>query len=200
MKNTKDSNIISKAKNTNPLRVLYKKAGQIPTVKIIPNIFLLKKAIIKRHLDIIPYEGLYIICNNKQLMKCEQSNIVLSFRSIKGDLLVVDINKQKREFKSLSQEDIIWFTKDLINKSPIFPSSNTQISKYNINKSTSIFEREIDKDKNLTNYLEHFNSLYSKNINSKASFEKTLISVLTNLELVLASILKNNRNGDNING
>ena len=85
---------ISKAKNTNPLRVLYKKAGQMPTVKIIPNIFLLKKAIIKRHLNIIPYEGLYIICNNKQLMKCEQSNIVLSFRSIKGDLLVVDINKQ----------------------------------------------------------------------------------------------------------
>ena len=58
--------IETKAKNTNSIRVLYKKSGQVPAVKIINNVFKLKKAIVKNNLDIIPYETVYIICTNKK--------------------------------------------------------------------------------------------------------------------------------------
>lgn len=114
---TTDERILNKSKNTNSIRVLYKKIGQLPKVQIINNVFTLKKAIIKNNLDIIPYENLYIICNNKNLMKFMKPNIVLTFKSIKGVFILVDIDKNTREFKSLSQEDIIWFSQDLINKS-----------------------------------------------------------------------------------
>lgn len=38
----------NKVKNSNLIRVIHKKAGQLPTIKIITNIVILKKAIIKR--------------------------------------------------------------------------------------------------------------------------------------------------------
>lgn len=61
--------ILNKSRNSFPVRVIYKKVDQTPHVKIIKNISTLKKAIVKRNLDITPYEGSYIICNNSKLMK-----------------------------------------------------------------------------------------------------------------------------------
>ena len=55
----KKKNIIPKTQNTNSIRVLYKKVGQTPKVKIINNIYKLKKAIIQKKLDIVPYEKLF---------------------------------------------------------------------------------------------------------------------------------------------
>ncbi len=93
LKSSKD-NIIAKSKNTTPIRVLYKKTGQAPETKIIDNVFKLKKAIIKKNLDIIPYEKLYIICIDQKSISNTKSNIVLTFYSIYGDLILVDIDKK----------------------------------------------------------------------------------------------------------
>lgn len=168
-----DTHLINKANHTNSVRVIYKKAGQTPTVKIIPNVFTLKKAIIKNQLDIIPYESLYIICNNKQLMKYMQPNIVLPFRSIKGDFILINIDKQEREFKGLSQEDIIWYTQDLINKSFNNNTNNIlkAISKEYKQKAITYSERGFE------------------NINN-TNFEKALLQVLVDIELILSKILK----------
>ena len=173
-----DTHLMDKAKNTNSIRVLYKKVGQIPEVKIINNIYKLKKSIIKSNLDIIPYETVYIICNNKKLMKYMKPNIFLPLKRIAGDFILIDIDKKKREFKSLSQEDIIWYTKDLINKSPITTSKNINIPK--INNIQDIYETGFEDNRNT----------------KSNNFETTLLRAITNLELVLASILKNNKNGD----
>ncbi len=182
--------ILNKSRNNFLVRVIYKKVGQTPHVKIIKNISTLKKAIVKRNLDIIPYEGSYIICNNSKLMKYRKANIVLPFRSIRGDLILVNIDPQEREFNSLSQEDIIWFTKDLINKSPLPPSATLYISQANNQKVSSVYERDFEESRSRENYF--------KNINNH-NFEISLINVLSNLELILANLLKSNRNGDNRN-
>ena len=47
-----------------PIRVLYKKVGKAPKVKIISDVTKLKYAVVKQNLKIIPYENLYIICKN----------------------------------------------------------------------------------------------------------------------------------------
>ena len=173
-----DTQLIDKAKNTNSIRVLYKKVGQVPEVKIINNILKLKKAIIQNNLDIIPYETVYIICHNKKLMGYMKPNIFLPLKKISGDFILIDINKNEREFKSLSQEDIIWYTKDLINKSPL--TTSTKINRPKINNIKDIYERGFEDNRNT----------------KSNNFETTLLNALTNLELVLASILKNNKNGD----
>lgn len=179
MKNEK-SHIATKVKNNTPIRVLYKKTGQPPEIRIINNIFKLKKTIVTRNLDIIPYEKLYIICNNKKLCLNEKSNIVLTFNSIYGNLILIDIDKQKREFKGLSQNDIIWYSQDLINK-----SSNYNIPTKPINKFSKQHLPEI------------YNHDFQYTCSQTTNFEKTLINVLVNIELVLATILKNGDNKKN---
>lgn len=174
----KERKIIEKANNTNPIRILYKKTGQAPEVKIINNVLKLKKFIIKKNLDIIPYETVYIICSKlKKQDKTRTPNIVLDFYSIIGDLILVDIDRKKREFKGLSQEDIIWYTQDLINKS----------FNNNVNNTTK-FVYKSNKQKEILNVERGFEKDYSNK-----NFETSLLQVLTNIELVLASILKDNK-------
>lgn len=177
-KNSKVNTLISKSKNNMPIRVLYKKTGQAPEIKIINNVFKLKKAIIKRNLDIIPYENLYIICNNqKAISNIVKSNIVLTFCSIYGDLILVDIDKNLREFKGLSQEDIIWYSQDLINKSNI--SSNIRVTTKPIVK----------------NIMDFYEMNYEKDSNSKSmNYENNLLNSLTTIELSLIKLLRNKKN------
>ena len=156
-----------------PIRVLYKKVGQVPEVKIINNVSKLKKSIIKNNLDIIPYQTVYIICYNKKSMEYMKPNIFLSLKRIAGDFILIDIDKKKHEFKSLTQENIIWYTKDLINKAPINTFKKVNIPK--INNIQDIYERGFEDHRNA----------------KSNNFENTLINVLNNLELVLAMILKN---------
>lgn len=180
-KNKYEEKILTKSKNNFPIRVIYKKIDKPPKVKVIDNVFKLKKAIITRNLDIIPYENLYIICNNKKLTKPTHSNIYLPLNTILGDLILVNIDKKEREFKSLSQEEIIWYTKDLINK------SYTNINN-NINSTKKLSTK-------------NFKQFYERNFeneNNSFNFEKTLLNILINIESFLANILKNN--GDIKNG
>lgn len=172
MMNKKDNKIYAKSKNINSIRVLYKKVGKAPEIKIIPNVFTLKKAIVKKQLNIIPYEGAYIICNNNSFNDFMRANIILPLRTIKGDFIIINIDKNERELKSLSQEDIIWFAQNLINKMP--PSSPLNLKPSIL----STYSKTFDNDKR---YI---------------SFEKTLIDVLINLQSVLSDILKNKKNGD----
>ncbi len=185
----------NKNNQENTIRVLYKKVGQMPEVKIIKDISKLKQAIVKQNLSIIPYENLFIICKNPRLVKNMRGNIVLTFKSIYGDFILIDIDRKKREFISLEQEDIIWYTSDLINKSFINSSINNK--KYLSTKTSGFFERCFDSAKISdtfdifsTNKLDNLN--YSNEFNYNNNFKNTLINVLINIELVLASILRNN--------
>ncbi|MCX4303846.1 MAG: hypothetical protein OSJ66_07570 [Clostridia bacterium] len=166
---------IDKSKNNTPIRVLYKKTGQPPETRIIDNVFKLKKAIVKKNLTIIPYENLYIICNNIKFIQNEKANIILTFSSIYGDLILVDIDKKSREFKGLSQEDIIWYSQDLLNKTCNTTLTNTK--KNNKKDFSKVYERDTER--------EHNSKL------NVTDFEKALITVLINIEMTLSTLLGN---------
>ena len=44
-------------------------------------------------------------------------NILLDFYSLAGDIILVQIDRHTREFKSLTQENILWFTEFLNRRS-----------------------------------------------------------------------------------
>lgn len=87
--------LYEKASNKSKLRVLYKQNGKNPKVRIIPNVQILKRAIVNRTLDIIPYQNVFLICNNHDYMKATPINVVFDLFHISGDLLVVKINNDK---------------------------------------------------------------------------------------------------------
>lgn len=174
----KKKSTIPKAKNINSLRVLYKKVGQSPEVKIIKNIYKFKKAIIQKNLDIVPYEKSFIICHSNKLKLPMRPNIFLPLRRIIGDLIVVNIDKKTREFQSISQEDIIWFSKDLTSKSAKNLKITSQQRKLNF---PFIYERGVGNNK----------------YNNSPPFDKLLMSILVNMQLALATFLKNDGDDNN---
>ena len=106
IKRIKNKHLLSSKTNDvskNPIRVLYKKVGQPSEVKIISDVYKLKKAIIERSLDIIPYEKIFIICHSKKSNSNMFPNIFLPLKRILGDLIVVNIDKKEREFKRKSR-------------------------------------------------------------------------------------------------
>lgn len=179
-------NIIKKANNNMPIRVLYKKVGQTPNVKIIDNVYKLKKAIIKRNLDIVPYEHLFIICNSKRTRQNMKPNIYLPLTKIGGDLIVVKIDKKDREFKSLPQDDILWFSQDLINKN----GSNTTSIK--VTNNTKPITNTTEKQK----YFIDFYGRDFDNTNKQHNFENDLINALIGIEITLHGLLENNKKGE----
>lgn len=188
MKKRFNNKLYKKAKvvkdNDFQLRVLYKKVGQAPQIKIIKDIENFKKAIILDRLDIIPYKQVFIICNNQEYKRQMPINVFFSLNNIVGDLLVVDIDKNNREFKSLTQDQLLYYSKDLMGREPNKVQDN---NKYYSNTKTvkkvscAPYERDIETD---SIQLEH------------ANFEKSIIRILVNIELMLANILKNNELGD----
>lgn len=170
--------LYEKASNKSRLRVLYKQNGKNPRVRIIPNVQILKRAIVNRTLDIIPYQNVFLICNNQDYMKAIPINVVFDFFHVSGDLLVIKINKETREFESLSQEDIAWYTSDLIYRS-FNPKTIGTKARNNIT--------------NIENYLPKREKTIIEEQNY--NFETALIQTLTNMELTLASLLAtNNKN------
>lgn len=157
-----------------PIRVLYKKVGQAPEVKIIDDVHKLEETIIQKKLDIIPYEKIFIICHNKKSSLNMFPNIFLPLRRIMGDFIAVNIDKKEREFKSLSQEDIIWYSKDFINKSPRKIDSKSSNVKQKVNVK-DVYERGFEDNRRTPSI----------------SSDDALISMLIHLNLMLAKILKN---------
>lgn len=170
MRNKYPKKLINKANNKKQLRVLYKQVGKNPKIKIINDLSKLKRMIIQNNFEIIPYENIFIICNNKKISKSMPINIIFPFSHISGSLILVKIDKIERELKSLSQEDIIWYTRDLINKS------------YGTNKSKNF---QTIKKKYAEN---HERTL--ENDNNSFSFEKAVINVLINIERALIALIK----------
>ena len=193
--------IKEKAKNQKPIRVIYKKSGQDPEVRIIPNVFMLKRAIINKQLEILPYQNVFLVFNKQKEIQTEPINVIFDLCNIKGDLLVVQLDIKKREFESLSQEDIIWFTKDLINKKPVnakTPQIKNNVIDINYWKALKIQnknENQLSK-KQIKDYYSKELTIYDaeEKVVNGTSFETNLINVLTNIELTLASLLEIKKN------
>lgn len=177
-RNLQDEDIITKASNHQPIRVIYKKPNKAPEVKILNDVFKLKKAIIEKNLVIIPYQTLFLICHNKKLVPNMTQNIILDLSSIYGDLILVAIDRKARKFTSLSQEDMLWYLQDLNSKSSKEELAGTQKQNTPIQNFFGNFERDFEKD------------------TSSPNFETALLNVLTNIELLLAKSYQTDYEGD----
>ncbi len=171
-------NITTKASNHKPIRVIYKKPNKVAEVKILDDVFKLKKAIIEKHLVIIPYQTLFLICHNKKLAHNMTQNIILDLSSIYGDLILVAIDRKAREFTSLSQEDMLWYLQDLNSKSAKEELAEPQKQNNFVQNFFGNFERDFEKD------------------TSSKNFETSLLNVLTNIELLLAKSSQIDYEGD----
>ena len=186
--NEKEKQLLEKVRNIGLLRVIYKKPNSEPEVKIIDNVFKLKKAIVEYDLEIIPLQNVYIICHNKKQRKGMELNILLDFCSIAGDIILVQIDRRTREFKSLTQENILWFTEVLNRRSPNnLDFSQDYMQNYNnfSNVSSAYFNKARQNNNLQKNDLQN-------NKQPNTNFEEKLLDTLTNINLTLSYLIANN--------
>lgn len=90
-----------------PLRVIYKKVGQEAEERILKNEYKLKKYVVEGKLDIIPYDNIFILCPKQGTHL--KVNVFFDLFHVSGDLIVINIDREKKDFKSLSKSQIDWY-------------------------------------------------------------------------------------------
>ncbi len=99
------------------LRILYKKVGKLPKVKIIKNTLEAKQELVKGLIEVIPYKDMLLICNEEGKLLNESPNVIFDFDYIAGDCFVVGDDYENGDFKSLTNEQIEIAKADLTKRS-----------------------------------------------------------------------------------
>ena len=168
--------------------VLYKKTGTSPVIKVITNIFEIKKMIVCGNLDMVRYENCIIVCNNKDLQNNKIPNIVLDFKHISGDFFLVGYNPKIKDFRSLTKEEIEFYKSSLDRKSFQYDTYKKWVDKCTFTHFSS--------DKNC--YIE--NQAFEKNLSQKSNntFEKIeenqdvgkMLEMILNIQAVILKFIK----------
>ena len=100
-----------------PIRVLYKRTGKAPVVKIIFNVSKLKRLIVKKTLKMIRYEDYIIVCLTSKQNVGNIPNVILNFGNISGDFFFIGYNSKTKNFRSLNLKEIEFYVEELNRKS-----------------------------------------------------------------------------------
>lgn len=95
------------------MRVLYKKVGENPVVKIINASLEAKQELVGGLIEVVPYEDVLIICNEEGKILNMPPNVVFDYDYIAGDFFVIGDDYEHGDFKSLTKDEIEYYKKDL---------------------------------------------------------------------------------------
>lgn len=109
----KEDELINTAVPRGKMRVLYKKVGENPVVKIIEASLKAKQELVGGLIEVVPYEDVLIICNEEGKILNMPPNVVFDYDYIAGDFFVIGDDYKNGDFKSLTKEEIEYYKKDL---------------------------------------------------------------------------------------
>lgn len=166
--------------------VLYKKTGQAPVIKIIANMFEIKKMIVEGNLDMVRYENCIIVCNSLAKNINQIPNIVLDFKHITGDFFLIGYNPKIKDFRSLDKDEVKFYTDALDRKSFQYDKYKKWLEKCKfIAESSSNNKRLVPKlNRELGNNEE------SKTTSSP--YNEKMLEMILNIQAIILKYLKNN--------
>ena len=169
--------------------VLYKKSGASPVIKVITNIFEIKKMIVYGNLDMVRYENCIIVCNNKEFQKNKIPNIVLDFKHIAGDFFLIGYNPKTKDFRSLSKEEIEFYKSSLDRKSFQYETYKKWVEENNTsslssNQSTLIKEEGLEKNPIKILKSNFNNSEENQDMNK-------MLDMILNIQAIILKCIKN---------
>lgn len=175
--------------------VLYKKTGKAPIIKIITDMFEIKKMIVQGNLDMVRYENCIIVCNKRNKNQNTIPNIVLDFKHISGDLFLIGYNPKIKDFRSLNKDEIKFYRDVLDRKSFQYDKYKKWLEKCTFKIAKSVTNNDFEKyqkfHKDLA--LKLNNELEIVEENSSTSFlhtEKTLEMILS-IQAMILKYIKN---------
>lgn len=112
-----ESYVVDDEKKEKKIRILYKKVGEKPIVKIIENTLEAKQELVGGLIEVVPYEDVLIICNEEGKILNMPPNLVFDYDYIAGDCFVIGDDYENGDFKSLTQKELSYYKKDLQRRS-----------------------------------------------------------------------------------
>lgn len=109
------------------LRILLKRVGREPEVKVIENTLRAKQMLVSGLIEVIPYDKVLLVCNDEGKLLNFLPNINLGYDYIAGDCFLVGDDYKNADFKSLTDEEIQKYTKRLKEQSFKFISIEREI-------------------------------------------------------------------------
>ena len=111
--NKTDEKLINSSVPRGKMRVLYKKVGENPVVKIINASLEAKQELVGGLIEVVPYEDVLIICNEEGKILNLPPNVVFDYDYIAGDFFVIGDDYEHGDFKSLTKDEIEYYKNDL---------------------------------------------------------------------------------------
>ena len=111
--NKTDEKLINSSVPRGKMRVLYKKVGENPVVKIINASLEAKQELVGGLIEVVPYEDVLIICNEEGKILNMPPNVVFDYDYIAGDFFVIGDDYEHGDFKSLTKDEIEYYKNDL---------------------------------------------------------------------------------------
>lgn len=112
-----EEKLLSSSVPRGKMRVLYKKVGESPVVKIINASLEAKQELVGGLIEVVPYEDVLIICNEEGKILNMPPNVVFDYDYIAGDFFVIGDDYEHGDFKSLTKDEIEYYKKDLETRS-----------------------------------------------------------------------------------
>lgn len=173
----------------NEIVILYKETGKAPILRNVVNVFKLKKMIVEGNLDLVRYENCIIVCSNKKQKLNLVPNIVLDFNNIKGDFLLIGYNPRIKDFRSLNNEEISFYTDTLNRKSFQY----NKYKKWIENHSTSKHKRKEKLNKKNNSFVNSEN----KNANTPTeNSNKEMLEIILNIQAIILKYVKSKMDGE----
>ena len=103
------------------IRILYKRVGKDPIVKIIPNTLEAKQKLVGGLIECVPYdEDTLLICNDEGKLIGMKPNLCFDYDYIAGDCFLIGDDYENADFKSLTDEQIKRCKEELKKRSFIY--------------------------------------------------------------------------------
>lgn len=173
--------------------VLYKKTGQAPVLKIITDMYEIKKMIVQGNLNMVKYENYIIVCNNKNIEQNQIPNIILDFKHIAGDFFLIGYDEKAKDFRSLSKDETTFYADALDRKSFQYENYKKWLKKCCL----------VAENSNKTDYIAHKITIQkptreigeNEESETTSSYSEKMLEMILSIQAIILRYLKNS-NGE----
>lgn len=167
---------------TKKIRMLYKKTGELPIIRILDNMTKIKEQIVKGNFTMIRYDDFIIICETKKQNANFVPNIVLNLKNITGDFILIGYDPKQKDFRSLTMQEVFVYFENLERKSFNYNQYKQWLKKLNKVKKKyrkKNYSSNDDDNTELQKQKKNSNPNEQNTLNMILDIQKTILKHLT---------------------
>ena len=116
-------------KKEKEVKVLLKRVAQKPETKIIKNTLEAKQELVDGLIEVVSFDDVLLICNEEGKLLNMSPNLIFDYDYIAGDCFLIGDDYENGDFKSLTDEQIERYTKELEKRSFKYIESDKEMEK-----------------------------------------------------------------------